>query len=146
VQYSTSVRIDAPAETVWAVLTDVVQWPEWNSTVTRAEMGGVLSVGNRVRMKQKRMPRLTWLVTEVAPGDSFSWTTRSPGVTTVAEHKVKAESDGTTVTEAILRQTGPLSGVVGVLFGERTRRYMDVEAAGLKRRCEEGEDARPERD
>jgi hypothetical protein len=52
----------------------------------------------------------------------------------------------TTVTEAILRQTGPLSGVVGVLFGERTRRYMDVEAVGLKRRCEEGQDARPERD
>ena len=67
-------------------------------------------------------------------------------MTTVAEHKIKAQSDGTTVTEAILRQTGPLSGVVGVLFGERTRRYMDVEAAGLKRRCEEGQDALPERD
>jgi len=35
---------------------------------------------------------------------------------------------------------------VGVLFGERIRRYMDVEAAGLKRRCEEGQDALPERD
>ena len=67
-------------------------------------------------------------------------------MTTVADHKVKAQRDGTTLTEAILRQTGPLSGVVAVLFGERTRRYMDVEAAGLKRRCEEGEDARPEGD
>ena len=66
-------------------------------------------------------------------------------MTTVAEHTLEAQSDGTTV-EAILRQIGPLSGVVGELFGERTRRYLDVEAAGLKRRCEEGEDARPERD
>src|SRR5829696_5010042 len=103
-------------------------------------MGGVLSVGNRVRMKQKRMPRLTWQVTEVAPGDSFSWTSRNPGVTTVGEHKVKAQSDGTTVTEAIVRQPGQLGGVVGVLFGERLRRYMHVEAAGLNRRCEDGED------
>ena len=145
-QYSTNSSIDAPAERVWAVLTDVVHWPEWNSTVTRAEMDRVLSVGNRMRMKQKRMPRLTWVVTEVAPGVSFSWTTRIPGVTTVAEHTLKTRGDDTTVTEAVLRQFGPLSGVVGWLFGERTRRYMDVEAAGLKRRCEEGEDARPERD
>jgi hypothetical protein len=56
-------------------------------------------------------------------------------VTTEADHELVATPDGTTVTLRI-RQSGWLSGVSGFLGGSAIRRYMDMEAAGLKARCE----------
>jgi hypothetical protein len=41
----TSVDIDAPAETVWSVLTDFGAYPEWNS---RSRISGVPAVGERL--------------------------------------------------------------------------------------------------
>lgn len=46
---TTSIRIDAPAETVWAVLTDTASFPEWNPFVT--ELDGPLQVGERLRVR-----------------------------------------------------------------------------------------------
>jgi hypothetical protein len=36
-----------------------------------------------------------------------------------------------------LDQSGLLAPVVGAFFGRLTRRYVDMEADGLKRRCEQ---------
>jgi hypothetical protein len=33
-------------------------------------------------------------------------------------------------------QTGPLAWLVGILYGRLTRRYIGMEAQGLKRFCE----------
>jgi carbon monoxide dehydrogenase subunit G len=140
VQYETTTAISASPERVWTVLADVERWPEWTSSVSKVEKldAGELAVGTRVRIKQPGMPRLTWRVIQLEPGRGFSWTTRSPGATTVASHSVDAQGDGTVIARASLQQTGPLSGVVNRLFGKRSRRYADTEAAGLKRRSEEG--------
>ena len=61
-----SVEIDAPARVVWDVFTDVERWPEWTASVTRIEAldGGELAVGKRFAIKQPRLPRLVWEVTE----------------------------------------------------------------------------------
>jgi uncharacterized protein YndB with AHSA1/START domain len=45
-QFSTSTTIDAPAETVWAILTDLATWPSWNSTVTATD--GSVALGQKV--------------------------------------------------------------------------------------------------
>jgi hypothetical protein len=45
-QLRTSVDIDAPAERVWDVLTDVRAYPQWNRFITGAE--GSFAVGNRI--------------------------------------------------------------------------------------------------
>jgi len=156
VYYETSVRIAASAEEVWAVLRDVERWPEWTPTVSQVRSvesapeyvpgadgpAGELSSGDVVSIKQPKMPTLSWTVLEWNPADSFSWASTSGGVRTVADHRIKdandandAESDGVTVTLSI-RQSGPLAGVVGLLTGRQTRRYVDTEAQSLKNRCE----------
>ena len=131
-------EIAAPSENVWAVLSDVDAWPTWTASIDRVERldGAPLGVGSHVRVKQPRFPAAEWTVTDWEPGKRFSWTARSGGVTTVGDHEVVAGAAGTTKATLRIHQTGPLAGIVAVLFGKRSRRYVQMEAEGLKRRSE----------
>jgi hypothetical protein len=133
------VAIDASADVVWEVFSDVERWPEWTVSVTRlvALDGPGLAVGKRFEIKQPRMPKLIWKVTELAPGSSWTWVQRSPGGLTVARHHVVAESENRTQVRQQLDQRGPIGSLVGLVMRGMTRRYLDLEAAGLKARSEQ---------
>jgi uncharacterized protein YndB with AHSA1/START domain len=133
-----SVTISAGADDVWRVFTDVERWPEWTASVRTAEIvrGAGVEPGGRVRMKQPRLPVMTWEVTEVDPGVSWTWIARSPGVRTVARHMLTPQGPGETVVEQEIEQRGLLGPVVGRLTAGLTRRYLALEGAGLKARCE----------
>lgn len=133
------VQIDAPAAVVWEVFSDVEHWPEWTASVTRLVGldGPDLAVGKRFEIKQPRMPKLVWEVAELIPGTSWTWVQRSPGGLTVARHDVIEESDRSTQVRQQLDQRGPAGALVGLLMRGMTRRYLDLEAAGLKTRSEQ---------
>ena len=132
------VDIDAPAEVVWDVFSDVERWPEWTASVTRlvALDGPGLAVGKRFEIKQPRMPKLVWEVTEVTPGTGWTWVQRSPGGTASARHDVIAQGDRTRVRQQI-DQRGPIGALIGMLMLRTTKRYLELEAAGLKARSEQ---------
>ncbi len=90
-----------------------------------------LRVGGQFRVEQPRLPSVTWQVTELRENDGFVWENRSPGVLTKAFHGVTALPDGTTRIALTIDQTGPLAGLMGLLLGRITRRYMAMEAAGM---------------
>ena len=52
---SSTVSIDAPADLVWNVFTDVEQWPQWTASVTRLTGldGPDLAVGRRCQKRHK---------------------------------------------------------------------------------------------
>ena len=133
-----SVDIDAPATVVWDVFSDVERWPEWTASVTSlvALDGPGLAKGNRFEIKQPRMPKLMWEVTDVAPGRSWTWVQRSPGGLTLAGHDITAIADGRTRVGQRIDQRGPVGALVGLAMRRMTRRYLDLEAAGLKTRSE----------
>jgi uncharacterized membrane protein len=133
------VEIDAPASLVWEVFSDVERWPEWTASVTSlvALDGPELAVGKRVRIKQPKLPTLVWEVTEVSPGVSWTWAQRSPGGRTVATHTVTSVADGRTHVQQKLDQEGPIGAIVGRLMLRTTRRYLEMEAQGLKGRSEQ---------
>jgi hypothetical protein len=66
----------------------------------------------------------------------FTWTATSPGVKTRASHRVVRTAEGSRATLSI-DQAGILGRLVGRLYGGLTRRYVEMEAAGLKQRSEE---------
>ena len=76
-----SVEIAAPPQLVWDVFSDVERWPEWTASVTSlvALDGPGLAVGKRFAIKQPRMSKLVWKVTEIDPGSSWTWEQRAPG-------------------------------------------------------------------
>lgn len=142
-RYERALDIAAGPSAVWLVLSEVERWPEWTPSVTGvepaepAEAGATLAVATRWRVTQPRMPVLTWVVTEVIPDRSFVWESSAPGLVTAASHILTPVDGGTRLT-LMLEQRGWLAGPVGVLTGARTRRYVNAEAEGLKRRCESG--------
>jgi uncharacterized protein YndB with AHSA1/START domain len=137
-QFETTVEIDAAPQDVWAVLVDVRRWPEWTDSMQEVSWldGATATVGARARVKQPDMPALTWAVTELDPGRSFSWETSSVGVRTHGSHAIAAIGDGRSRLTLGLHQSGALAGPIGVLTGSRTRRFVRMEAEGLKRAAE----------
>ena len=136
--FETSVGVAAAADRVWAVLVDVERAPEWTASMTDVKLlgDGPLAVGSRVRIKQPRLPPVVWEVTNLEPGRSFSWRAGGPGFTTIGEHRVTAEGPGRATATLGIRRSGPLAGVANRLFGKVDRRYVSIEAEGLKRRSE----------
>jgi hypothetical protein len=133
------VDIEAPATVVWDVFSDVECWPEGTASVSRlvALDGPGLAVGKRFEIKQPRMPKLVWEVTEVTPGSSWTWVQRSPGGLTVARHEVIPQSDRRARVRQQLDQRGPVGAIVGLLMRGMTRRYLELEAEGLRARSEQ---------
>jgi uncharacterized membrane protein len=133
-----AIDIDAPATLVWDVFSDVERWPEWTASVTSltALDGPGLVVGRRFQIKQPRLPRLVWVVTRVDEGRSWTWEQRSPGGRTIAVHEVEAAGEGTRVRQR-LDQQGPVGALVGRLMRGITKRYLELEAQGLKARSEQ---------
>ena len=132
------VLIDASIERVWDVFSDAERWPEWTASVTSLTLieGSRVAVGTRVRIKQPRFPHLVWEVTEVEPGVSWTWVSTSPGARTAATHILSSRGPASTHVVQIIEQTGPLGVLVGRLTRRLTRRYLTMEAAGLKQRVE----------
>jgi len=133
-----SVEVAAPAAKVWAVLAAVERWPEWTASVTSVRRldGGELAVGSRARIRQPGLPAAAWRVTALEPGRYFEWEARSPLLRTIAGHRVGASVSGGSAVRLSLRQTGPLSWLLGFWLAKVSRRYVEVEAQGLRRRCE----------
>jgi uncharacterized membrane protein len=135
---SEEITIAAPIETVWSVYTDVAAWPQWTESVSSAELlsAGPLTLGSTARIKQPRLPRVTWTVTELEPGRSWVWSNDAPGAHTRAGHELTPTEDGGTVAQLWIDQRGPVGAAVGRLARGLTRRYLRMEAEGLKRRSE----------
>ncbi len=133
-----SVEIAAPAATVWAVYTDVQRWPEWTASMTRIEAldGPELAVGKRFAIKQPRLPRLVWTISALAPGAAWTWQQGPPGGLTRAVHEVVPLGPERTLVRQRIEQRGPIGNLVGALMRGLTRRYLALEAEGLKERCE----------
>jgi uncharacterized membrane protein len=133
-----SIEIDAPAPVVWQVFSDVERWPEWTASVTRLDPldGPGLGVGKRFAIKQPRMPRLVWEVTELAEGASWAWVQRSAGGLTLARHEVNPITDDRTRVQQEIDQRGWIGALVGRLMVRMTKRYLELEAHGLKARSE----------
>ena len=135
--FEIAVDVAAPPARVWQVMMDVEQWPEWTESVDKVKRldSGPLRVGSRARIKQPRFLPAVWEVTELDPGRSFTWVTRSPGMVASGRHRVEPTAKG---SRAILSVAygGMLGGVAAKVLAGITDRYLMFEAAGLKQRSE----------
>ncbi len=134
-----AIEIDAPARLVWDVFSDVERWPEWTTSVTSlvGRDGPELAVGKRFSIKQPGLSTLTWKVTDIDPGLSWTWVQRAPGARASARHDVIAQPDGRTLVRQQLDQRGLLGALVARLMVDKTKRFLALEAQGLKTRSEQ---------
>jgi uncharacterized membrane protein len=134
-------QVNAPAAVVWGVMTDFESMPEWTESVARIRVldgSDPSGLGTRVRIHQPRLAPATWVVDEWLEGEQFSWTSRFVGVRTTGTHIVTPTSADTCSVTLQIVHVGPLAGVVARMTAALTRRYLDIELAGLTQRAEAG--------
>jgi uncharacterized membrane protein len=131
------IAISAPPSRVWAVMADLESWPEWTSSMSRVQTleWATTGVGSRFRVEQPKLRPTEFTTTEWQPGSGFTWESRAPGVRSVASHRIESSRDGSEVALS-LRFDGWMGPLVGLFAGGLVRRYMRMEAAGLKARAE----------
>jgi uncharacterized protein YndB with AHSA1/START domain len=135
--YETSVDISAPPAKVWAATIDIEAWPTWSATTdtVRRQEGGPIRPGSTAIVIQPKLRPATWTVREAVRDESFVWDTTGPGYVVTARHEIRPCGDGSRLRLQVVL-TGVLSPVVWVVTGGVVRRYLDLEAVGLKRHCE----------
>ncbi len=131
-------EIDAPADEVWSVVVDVTRWPEWTPTVESVERldDSEFGVGSRVEIRQPKLPKAQWEVTEVVEDEgrrNFTWESSGPGIRTVARHQVTPREGGSTVTLSI-DQRGPMGAVAALAWRGLIQQYIETEAESLDQR------------
>ena len=132
-----TVAIDAPTAVVWRELVDVERWPQWTATMTSVKRleEGPLAIGSSARIKQPMMRAMVWRVNAFVEQQSFTWAASSPGLTLAADHELAVDGN-TTIVTLRARFSGPLGGLLGWMSSSRSRRFVQMEADGLKRVCE----------
>lgn len=136
-EYTVSIDIQALPERVWAIMSDIRRWHEWTPSVTsiRRLDEGPLRVGSRAMIRQPKVPPALWRVTEIDEGRHFTWTTGSPIARATGQHGVEALGDGSRATLS-LEYSGILGGMLARFLDDLNRRYLTMEANGLKARSE----------
>lgn len=77
-EFRTATRINAPAETIWALLTDAPRYPEWNPTVTKIE--GRIAPGEKIKVFATISPDRAFpaTVTVFEPNRRMVWSSGMP--------------------------------------------------------------------
>ena len=138
VSFELSVDSDASPERVWAVLMDVERWPEWTSSIRRIQRlePGDLAPGKAVRIWQPGLLPAVWRVTELVPGERFTWSSRNLGLLSSADHRIDRRGPGASRVTHSVRHTGALVWCLHAWLSSVTKSYVTMEALGLKARCE----------
>ncbi|MFI2205187.1 SRPBCC family protein [Streptomyces sp. NPDC020192] len=102
-EVSAEARIQAPAEKVWAQLTDWSAYGEWNATHTSFPKGGpeTLAVGGTFQENMKLMgfpAEVEWTIEELEPARAFAIRGKGPMAVSVAtRYTLTPEGEATLV-------------------------------------------------
>ena len=76
-EFSAEITISAPAETIWAILTDAPKYPEWDPNMDRLE--GTVAPGEKITAHTKISDRaFPVTVSEFVPNKTMTWSSGMP--------------------------------------------------------------------
>jgi hypothetical protein len=136
--FEAATRIDASPAEVWALLTDVGGWRDWDSGVDRVEGRVVLGERITIYATMIRTRPFTVTVTELRPGEVMRWRGGLRWGLAVIErtYSLDAQDDGGTVLTVREDHTGPLAVLLGRTTPDLNPSFRQF-CAGLKARAEE---------
>ena len=97
VQARETILIHAPIEKVWAIQSDLENWPSWQADVQSIQVDGELKEGTVFRWKAQGLT-ITSTLRAFAPPNQIGWTGTSMGMKAVHIWHFEAAPDGTKVT------------------------------------------------
>lgn len=88
-------RLDAPADTVWQILTDLDAWPKWGLSVSRAQLNGAaFELGATGTVWTPIGVPLPFVISELDQGRTWGWTVAGVPAT---RHGVEPLDDGSRI-------------------------------------------------
>jgi uncharacterized protein YndB with AHSA1/START domain len=97
VKCSKTVTVNAGKEKVWAVLTDISNWPTWQTDISKSVLHGDLKPGRTFNWKSGGANILSTIHT-AEPFSHFGWTGKSLGMFAVHNWTMREEDGRTTVS------------------------------------------------
>ncbi len=122
--------VHAPPERVWAVWTDVAGWPRWDTELASASLAGSFAEGSRGTLKPRGTPTASFTLTEVTPGQSYTFATALPLGKLLVRRTLRSGPEVTFTHE--VRFTGLSAPLFGALLGRRYQRALPVAMARLR--------------
>ncbi|GAB2540391.1 SRPBCC family protein [Nocardia heshunensis] len=136
-----TVEIDAPAELVWQVLTDVDKYGEWNpfclECETTLEPGSPIDM--KVRLVGPKPKQQREFIRTHTPGVEFSYAMKPAPLGLLSSersHTVTALDDGRTRYLSHFQLNGPLAPVVSGLLGSALTTGFEGMTNAVKTRAE----------
>ncbi|MFC9894420.1 SRPBCC family protein [Nocardia sp. NPDC127579] len=135
-----AVYIDAPAETVWQVLTDFAAYPDWNPFCLEAKTSLIPGepIDMLVQLGPKRLRQREFIRTHT-PHRTFSYTMKPAPLNTLhslRSHTITAVNADRTRYESHFELNGWLHPAVATLLGKHLRHGFDTMTAAVQHRAE----------
>lgn len=134
---SAAAVIDGELDRVWAVATDVDNWPSWDPHEQAARLDGPFAAGGTGWSKPNGGPATSWTITEVTERRSWSSECPLPGGKLAGTNEFESTSDGRIRCAKTVLVTGPLVPLFRLYFGRRIRRDMLATFAALEQAARE---------
>ncbi len=135
--YEATSLINADADTIWSILTDAPNYPNWDSGVIRVE--GTIAPGEKIKVVSSANPKRAFpvKVAEFTPGRTMRWDGGMPlglfkGVRTFS---LAPAGDGTTQFHVREEYSGPLLPMMWRSMPDLGPSFEQF-ANGLKQRVE----------
>ncbi len=119
-------------EAVWALWTDVNNWPLWHGDLESCVMNGDFEVGNHFYLKPKGMKAVKIVLTDLKEGMEFTDCTRFWGAKMYDTHRLEEVEGGLRLTN-ILRVEGPLKRLWIKLVAQHVADTVEEETEALVR-------------
>jgi hypothetical protein len=136
--FEAGTRIAASPGDVWALLTDVGGWRDWDSGVDRVEGRVALGETLTIYATMIRTRPFSVTVTELRPGEAMRWRGGLPFGLAVIERNyiLDAQDDGSTVLTVREDHSGPLAALLGRTTPDLNPSFRQF-CAGIKARAEQ---------
>jgi uncharacterized protein YndB with AHSA1/START domain len=134
-KFAHTIETTAPPEKIWGAWTDVEHWPQWDTELASAALDGSFALGTKGRLKPKRGPAARFSISELIPGESYTFTTRLPLCGLKVRRHLTRKDGGAFFTHEV-SFVGPLSFVFGNLLGRRYREALPVIMENLGKTAE----------
>lgn len=136
------ISIDAPAETVWDVVSDLARYREWNPFVIDAS--STFEVGSPIRMRVRLFPwfpqKQTETITEYVAGQKVCWGLKGGGSPALRSRRcqtVETAEGGRTRYVSDFQLTGWLAPLMMAILGRNLEAGFRGMSMGVKARAEE---------
>jgi uncharacterized protein YndB with AHSA1/START domain len=115
--YEHTSETGASREAVWEVLSDLDNWPTWDTSMESVALQGPFAVGTEVVMTPKGQDPITSRIVQIVPHEVYADETAFGGVVLRFTHTLSpVAGDGTRVLHR-LEITGPDADAVGPELG-----------------------------